>query len=126
MLSCQHGNRKAAILVEVQRPMQLFAAGAGNAVDIAIGRQKQRADALVGMKPYQCSAQARQAIDLLIGAQFHVIEAPVLLSPVVAKERVCAEPSHTELPLAGQRCADKTALATEPSLASAARNAGNL
>src|SRR6516225_11536329 len=126
VLSRQHGSGEAAVLVEVQCPMQIPAAGAGNAVDVAISCQVQRAGAPVRVKPHQRSAEARQAIDLLISTQFHVVKAPVLLPPVVTKERVGAKRSRAKLLLARQRRADETAVSTEPGLAPAARDAGNL
>src|SRR5581483_3037220 len=122
----QHGGRQAAILVEVQRDVQILAAGAGNAVDVAICGEVQGADAPVGVKPDRRAAEAGQAVDLLIAAECHVVKAAVLLRPVKAKERVCAKPSRAELPLSRQRCADQATVASEPGFAAAAGNAGHL
>src|SRR6266851_5529766 len=80
MLSRQHGSRKASVRMKVQRKMQIFTAGARDAVDIAIACQVERADALVGVEPHQRSAKARQAVDLLIRAQFYIVEASILAS----------------------------------------------
>src|SRR5262245_7596260 len=110
--------------MEIQRKSQIFAAGAGNAVDIAIACQVERAGALVGVEPHQRSAEARQAIDLLIRAQFHIVEASI--ARVVTKETAGAEPSRAEEPLAGQRSADEVAVAAEPGLARPAWDTGNL
>ena len=78
VLSRQHGSRKAPVRMEVQRQKQIFTAGAGNAIDIAIACQVERADALVGVEPHQRFAKAGQAIDLLIRAQSHIGEASIL------------------------------------------------
>src|SRR5229473_2382085 len=77
------------------------------------------------MEPHQRSAKARQAIDLLIRAQFYVVEASVLTSPPITEAGVRGEVPCAEVPLARQRAADEIALAVEPSLAPA-RDAGNL
>ena len=61
----QHRRRKTPVRMEVQRQNQIVTAGAGNAIDLAIARQVERADALVGVEPRHRSAKARQAIDLL-------------------------------------------------------------
>src|SRR5262249_5777176 len=125
VLSGQHGSRKAPVRVEVQGPMQILAAGAGNAIDIEIPSQMEAADALVGVEPHHGPAQARQFIDLLIRAQLHIVEASILASPVVAKAGVRGESSCAEEPLARQRAADEVALAVEGGLAPA-WNASNL
>ena len=124
VLSRQHGGRKATVAMEIQRQKQIFAADAGNAIDVAVVCQVERADALVGVEPHRRSAQARQAIDLLIRAQFHIVEAPIVC--VVTKETASAKPSRAEEPLAGQRSSDEVALAAEPGLARPAGDTGNL
>jgi len=48
----QHSSRKASVRMKVQRDMQIFSAGARNAVNIAIAGQVERADALVGVEPH--------------------------------------------------------------------------
>ena len=73
VLSRQHGRREAPVLMEVQRQNQIVTAGAWNAIDLAIARQSERADALLGVEPRHRSAKARQAIGLLIRAQFHIV-----------------------------------------------------
>jgi hypothetical protein len=77
VLARQHGSRKAPVRMEIQRQKQILTAGAGNAIDIAVACQVERADAFVGVEPHQRSAKARQAIDLLIRAQFHIVEASI-------------------------------------------------
>src|SRR6266481_9048211 len=77
------------------------------------------------MEPHQRSAKARQAIDLLIRAQFYVVEASILASPPIAEAGVRSEAPCAEVPRARERAADEVALAVEPSFASA-RDAGNL
>src|SRR6266436_2304055 len=126
MLSRQHGSRKASVRMKVQRKMQIFTAGARDAVDIAIACQVERADALAGVEPHQRSAEARQAVDLLIRAQFYIVEASILASAVVTEERAGAEPPCAEKPFAGQHRADEVTLALEPRLTEAAWDAGNL
>ena len=102
VLSCEHGSGKATIPVKVQRQTQIFAAGAGNAIDIEIARQVKQADAPVGMEPHQSSAKTRQAIKLLIRAQFHIVESSILASSVVTETGVFGEPPRAEDPLASQ------------------------
>jgi len=99
VLSGQHGGGKAPIRVEVQRPMQIFAAGAGNAIYIEIARQMESADALVEMEPHQRSAKTRQAVDLLICAQCHTVETAILASKPVHQAGVRGEPPRAENPL---------------------------
>jgi hypothetical protein len=100
VLSGQHGGGKAPIRVEVQRQMQIFAAGAGNAIYIDIARQVESADALVEVEPHQRSAKTRQAVDLLIRAQCHTMETPILASKPVHDAGVRGEPPRAENPLA--------------------------
>src|SRR5262249_10930737 len=61
----------------------------------------------------------RQAIDLLISTQLHIVDTPVLLSAVVTDERAGAESARAELLLARQRDASQLARAAEPRLAPA-------
>jgi hypothetical protein len=62
---CSRASHEAPVLMEGQRQNQIVTAGTGNAIDLAIARQMQHADTLVGVEPRHRSAKARQAIDLL-------------------------------------------------------------
>ena len=93
VLSRQHGSGKAAIPVEVQSQTQIFAAGARNAIDIEIACEVETADSLVGVEPHQRPARARQAVDLLIPAQFHVVETLWLSETQCRTYRWCSPPS---------------------------------
>src|SRR5436190_2774304 len=126
MLSRQHGSRKASVRMKIQRKMKIFTAGARDAVDIEVARPVEGADALVGVEPNRRSAEAGQAVDLLIRTQFYIVEASILASAVVTEERAGNEPPRAEKPLAGQHRADEVTLAVEPSLTDPAWDAGNL
>src|SRR5215831_10724198 len=94
-------------------------AGAGNTVDVLIACQAEASQALLRVEQHHCPTAARQTIDLLIPTQLHMLDTPVLLSPVVMDERASAEMSRAELLLARQRDAGQLARATEPCLAPA-------
>ena len=98
VLSRQHGSGKAAVPVEVQCQTQIFAAGARNPIDVEITCQVETTDSLVGVEPHQCPARTRQAIDLLIRAQFHIVETSILAAPVVSETGVRGEPPRAENP----------------------------
>src|SRR5215472_13590374 len=76
---------------------------ARDTIDVAISCQLETADALFPIKHHQCPLTTRQGIDDLVFAQFHVCEASLLLSAVVANESARAKSSWPKGLLAGQR-----------------------
>src|SRR5262249_6466707 len=116
VLSRQGRGRNASVGMEAHRHI---VAGAGNTIDVLIACQAEASQALLRVEQHHCSTAARQAIDLLISTQLHIVDTPVLLSAVVTDERAGAESARAELLLARQRDASQLARAAEPRLAPA-------
>src|SRR5262245_11616959 len=101
------------------------AAGAEDALNVAIACQLETAEALVRVEHDECSAAARQAVDLLILTQAHIAEVPLLVAPEVPDNGARTEPSGANGVLTRQRDGNRLTPTIEPSLVPA-RDTGDV
>src|SRR5262245_51075230 len=109
----ERGDRKSPVLVETHLQV---AAGAEDALNVAIACQLETAEALVRVEHDECSAAARQAVDLLILTQVHIAEVPLLVAPEVPDKGPRSELSAANGVLTRQRDANWLTPGIEPSL----------